>query len=239
MATLLVGAATALFFGGSRRKGASIAIAASVIVAAACGLIPVVQVLAGGLTLDFRLPWQVPYGEFFIELDPLSAWFLLPTLLLSAMCAIYGVGYLSGQEKQRSLGPVSFFYNLLVLGMILVLLARNAVLFISAWELMAVSSFFLVTFDHERESVRSAGWIYLVATHLGTGFLLVFFILTARETGSMDFTLWAARGIHNPQDWPELFFCWRWLDLEPRPASCRCMSGCRRRIPPRPATSRR
>ncbi|HTV62481.1 MAG TPA: proton-conducting transporter membrane subunit, partial [Verrucomicrobiae bacterium] len=199
MAALFVGAATALFFGGSRRKGAAIAIAASVIVAAACGLIPTIQVLVTGGPLQFRCPWPVPYGEFFIELDPLSAWFLLPTLLLSALCAIYGVGYLPGHEKQRSLGPGCFFYNLLVLGMVLVLLARNAVLFISAWELMAVASFFLVTFDHEHESVRSAGWIYLVATHLGTGFLLVFFILTARETGSMDFTVWAARGIHNPQ----------------------------------------
>ena len=83
--------------------------------------------------------------------------------------------------------------------MTLVLLARNAVLFLSAWELMAVSSFFLVTFEHERESVRSAGWIYLVATHLGTGFLLVLFILMGRETGSMDFTVWAAQGIHAPE----------------------------------------
>ncbi len=81
--------------------------------------------------------------------------------------------------------------------MTLVLVARNAVLFLSAWELMAVSSFFLVTFEHERESVRSAGWIYLVATHLGTGFLLAFFILMGRETGSMNFDVWAAQGIHT------------------------------------------
>ena len=56
-------------------------------------------------------------------------------------------------------------------------LARNAVLFLFAWELMAVASFFLVTFEHERESVREAGWIYFVATHLGTAFLLMFFLL--------------------------------------------------------------
>ncbi len=199
MLALLISAVLASLGGRSWRKEISIATAVSVALAAACASVPVFQVLAGGGILQFRFPWPVPYGEFFIELDPLSAWFLLPTLLLSALCAIYGVGYLWGQEKQRALGSVWFFYNLLVLGMILVLLARNAVLFISAWELMAVSSFFLVTFEHERESVRSAGWIYLVATHLGTGFLLVFFILTARETGSMDFTVWAARGIQNPQ----------------------------------------
>ena len=168
-----------------------------VVVAAVVGCIPAIQVLMGGATQQFHFPWPVPFGEFFIELDPLSAWFLLPTLLLSALCAIYGVGYLRSWQGRRSLGPVWFFYGLLVLGMVLVLLARNAVLFLFAWELMAVASFFLVTFEHERESVREAGWIYFVATHLGTAFLLAFFLLLARETGSMDFNVWAAQGIHT------------------------------------------
>jgi formate hydrogenlyase subunit 3/multisubunit Na+/H+ antiporter MnhD subunit len=147
----------------------------------------------------------MPFGEFYIELDPLSAWFILPTLLLSALSAIYGVGYLRSWQGRRSLGPVWFFYCLLVLGMVLVLLARNAVLFLVAWELMALASFFLVTFEHERESVREAGWIYFVATHLGTAFLLAFFLLFARETGSMDFDVWVAQGIHT-QDLTSVLF---------------------------------
>ena len=52
---------------------------------------------------------------------------------------------------------------------------------------MALASFFLVTFEDEHESVREAGWIYLVATHLGTVFLLALFILLGREQGSLDF----------------------------------------------------
>jgi formate hydrogenlyase subunit 3/multisubunit Na+/H+ antiporter MnhD subunit len=199
LAALPLGAAAVLFLSGSRRNNPSRLGAIFVSLAAVSGCIPAIQVLAGGETLQFRCPWPVPFGEFFIQLDALSAWFLLPMLLLSALCAIYGVGYLRSQAGKRPLGPVWFFYCLLVLGMTLVLLARNAVLFLSAWELMAVSSFFLVTFEHERESVRSAGWIYLVATHLGTGFLLVLFILMGRETGSMDFTVWAEKGIHTPE----------------------------------------
>ena len=199
MAALLLGAAAALLLSNSRRNDVSWAPTALIAFAAAAGLIPAIQVLAGGPVLQFRCLWPVPFGELFIQLDALSAWFLVPTLLLSALCAIYGVGYLRSQAGKRPLGPLWFFYCLLVLGMTLVLLARNAVLFISAWELMAVSSFFLVTFEHERESVRNAGWIYLVATHLGTGFLLVFFILMGRETGSMDFTVWAKKGINTPE----------------------------------------
>ena len=196
MAILLVGAMAVLLLSRVGRNLSWLG-AFAVVLAAIIGCIPAVQVLVGGATEQFHFPWRVPYGEFFIELDPLSAWFLLPTLVLSALSAIYGVGYLRPWQGRRSLGPVWFFYGLLVLGMVLVLLARNAVLFLFAWELMAVASFFLVTFEHERESVREAGWIYFVATHLGTGFLLAFFLLLARETGSMDFNVWAEQGIHT------------------------------------------
>ncbi len=195
-AILLVGAVAVLLPSRAERNLSWLG-AGSVVIAAVSGCIPAVQVLLHGTTEGLRLPWLVPFGEFFIQLDPLSAWFLLPTLLLSALSAIYGVGYLRVWQGKRSLGPSWFFYCLLVLGMMFVLLARNAVLFLIAWELMAIASFFLVTFEHERESVREAGWIYFVATHLGTAFLLVFFLLLARETGSMDFTVWAEKGIHT------------------------------------------
>ena len=194
MAILPLGAVVVLLSSRSDRNLSWFG-AGSVVIAAVLGCIPAVQVLLGGAAVQLRFPWSMPFGEFFIELDPLSAWFLLPTLLLSALSAVYGVGYMRTWQGRRSLGPSWFFYCLLVLGMMLVLLARNAVLFLIAWELMALASFFLVTFEHERESVREAGWIYLVATHLGTAFLLAFFLLLARETGSMDFTVWAAKGV--------------------------------------------
>ena len=196
MALLLLGAMAVLLLGRPDRNVSWLG-AGSVVIASVLGCVPVIHVLSGGSVEPVRVPWSVPFGEFFLELDPLTAWFLFPTLLVSALSAIYGVGYLRSWQGRRSLGPVWFFYCLLVLGMMLVLLARNAVLFLIAWELMALASFFLVTFEHERESVREAGWIYFVATHLGTAFLLVFFLLTARETGSMDFTVWAEKGIQT------------------------------------------
>ncbi|MCE0499020.1 MAG: hypothetical protein LV481_13855 [Methylacidiphilales bacterium] len=198
-AILLVGAVMVLLLSRVDRDFSWVG-AGSVVIAAVSGCLPAFGVLLHGSVEQLRLPWSVPFGEFFIELDPLSAWFLMPTLVLSALSAIYGVGYLRAWQGRRSLGPSWFFYCLLVLGMMFVLLARNAVLFLMAWELMALASFFLVTFEHERESVRKAGWIYFVATHLGTAFLLVFFLLLGRETGSMDFTVWAEKGVrtHGP-----------------------------------------
>jgi hydrogenase-4 component B len=155
------------------------------------GLIPAVGVLFGGATESMRLAWDVPYGAFFVEVDPLSAFFLIPIFGLSALTAIYGDEYLAAWRGKKSLGASWFFFNLLVASMVMVVLARNAVLFLIAWELMALTSFFLVTFEDEKESVRDAGWTYLVASHLGTAFLLAMFVLLGRETGSLDFDRFA------------------------------------------------
>lgn len=169
--------------------------AGGVVVAAVMAAIPTIQVLMGAPAIALRLHWAVPFGEFSMELDTLSAWFLLPILVLSALSAVYGTGYVANLSGKRALGPVWFFFNLLIASMVVVVLARNAVLFLVAWEVMALASFFLVTFHDEKEEVRSAGWVYLVATHLGTAFLFVFFMLAGRATGSFDFNTWATHGL--------------------------------------------
>ncbi len=71
--------------------------------------------------------------------------------------------------------------------MILVFVARNGVLFLIAWEVMALASYFLVVFEDEKEEVRRAGRTYLVATHLGTAGLLILFLMLGQSSGSLDF----------------------------------------------------
>jgi formate hydrogenlyase subunit 3/multisubunit Na+/H+ antiporter MnhD subunit len=138
------------------------------------------------------MAWDVPYGSLFFELDPLSGFFLIPVFLLCALAAIYGAEYLEEYRGRKALAPPWFFFNLLVASMVVVILARNGVLFLMAWEIMALSSFFLVTFEDEKESTRRAGWIYLVASHVGTAFLLVLFILLGKANGSLDFDRFSA-----------------------------------------------
>ena len=75
--------------------------------------------------------------------------------------------------------------------MALVCLARNAVLFLIAWEIMALASFFLVAFENEKPEVRRASWIYMVATHLGTACLLPMFLIFGAHAGSLDFDRFA------------------------------------------------
>lgn len=57
---------------------------------------------------------------------------------------------------------------------------------------MSLASYFLVTFDNEKQSVREAGRLYLIAMHLGAAFLLAFFVLLGQGANSLDFDKIAA-----------------------------------------------
>ncbi|OHB55734.1 MAG: hypothetical protein A2Y12_11420 [Planctomycetes bacterium GWF2_42_9] len=160
--------------------------AAGVIVGSVISLIPALKVLISGNVISFVAPWQVPYGSFYVELDSISALFLIPVLLISSIISLYGCGYMLAY-KNRRLGSATFFFNMLVVGMAMVVMARNSILFLVSWEIMSLAAYFLVTFDDEHESVRQAGWIYLIATHLGTAFLLAFFIMLGKYSGSLNF----------------------------------------------------
>src|SRR5438552_11695850 len=68
-----------------------------------------------------------------------------------------------------------------------VVISRNGILFLFAWEIMALAAFFLVTTEDNVREVREAGWIYLVATHTATLCLFALFALLRAASGS--FTL--------------------------------------------------
>jgi hydrogenase-4 component B len=176
----------ALLTGRSPRWSTRCGVAGAV-TACAVGLTAALPVAAGSHQAAIRMAWQVPYGSFFVEVDALSALFLLPIFAVGALSAVYGGDYLRGYSEKNGLGAPWFFFNLLLASMVMVVIARNAVVFLMAWEIMAVASFFLVTFEHEEPAACRAGWTYLVATHLGTACLLVLFMLLGNGSGSLDF----------------------------------------------------
>ena len=129
----------------------------------------------GGGSEEYYQPWNVPFGSFYLRIDPLSALFLLLLGVVGGLSALYSHAYFSEEKTHRSLAGYWFFYFILFGGMSLVFTAYNGVLFLMAWEGMSLASFFLVLHENHREEVRKAGWIYFVATHGGTAFLLVLF----------------------------------------------------------------
>jgi hydrogenase-4 component B len=150
------------------------------------GLVPVISTLISGEVDSIQWAWHVPGGSFAVGLDPLSALFLLVIFGISAPVCVYGASYLWRSRHEHNLGMAWFFTAVLIVSMGLVVIARNAVLFLVAWEVMSLSSFFLVMLEDKKSGVQTAGWIYLVAAHFGTAFLIALFILLGHN-GSFDF----------------------------------------------------
>jgi hydrogenase-4 component B len=152
------------------------------------GLAAALLVLLDGISWELRAGWELPYGSFYIGIDALSAFFLVPLFFVSLLAAIYGGSYLRAYREHKRLGSAWFFFNLLIASMALLVATRNGMLFLIAWEGMSLSSFFLVMFEADKPETQAAGWKYLVATHLATGCLMALFVLLGSSSGSLDFS---------------------------------------------------
>jgi hydrogenase-4 component B len=150
---------------------------------------PMVSAFLGGGEHRWDMSWNVPLGSLSLGLDPLSAFFALTISGLSAASSVYGFEYLHPYEGKRATGMSWFFFNALTASMIVLCLARNVLLFLVGWESMALTSFFLVAFESEREDARRAAWIYLVASQLGTACLFAMFLLMGGGKPLADFAL--------------------------------------------------
>ncbi len=149
----------------------------------------------GGAEESLRLAWSLPVGQFHLGLDPLSGFFLFCLFTVGGITALYGAGYLSSHGSGRASGPTVALYNLLVASMALLLVARDGILFLMAWEAMSLTSLLLVTREHQDPSVQRAGFVYLVASHLGVVLLFILFALLARRTANYDFDAWMSHPI--------------------------------------------
>ena len=183
-ATLVMGCAgiPGLFL---KRPGPGQVVAAlCTICAALIGIPTVLQLLLSGTTATRSIAWSLPFGPCDLAIDPLSALFLIPVFLVTAAGSLFAVGYWPARQYRRSEPGLTLFFGTLGASMALLLMARNTVFFMMVWEVMALSAYFLIVTEHEREEVRRAGTIYLIATHCGSALLLLLFSLLAAQTGT-------------------------------------------------------
>jgi formate hydrogenlyase subunit 3/multisubunit Na+/H+ antiporter MnhD subunit len=168
-----------------------------VLLGAGCiiGTVPAFAVLAGATVRDVRLAGTTPFGPWVFGLDALSAVFLLAVLSVGAACAFYGLAYLAHERGHRPVGAAHLLLAVLVAALAVTVVARAALPFLIAWEVMAVAAYLLVVLEHERPAVRRAGMIYVVATHVGTLLLFALFAIWANGGSDLSF---AALAAHPP-----------------------------------------
>jgi len=135
----------------------------------------------GAMTLPLGLPWLPLHAE----LDALGSFFLLVIGSLLFPVAIYSHGYLRHEAR---ITPLLVFMPLFALGMMGVVLAGDALAFMLFWELMSVSSYFLVTHEHQHLENRKAGFIYLLMAHMAGLLILGSFATLYAASGSFEFS---------------------------------------------------
>jgi len=146
------------------------------------------NVLLTGETIKKTLEFPFIWGDLSLVIDGLSAFFILIIAIIGYLVVLYAKGYLKPYfDKDCFSGAHLFFFNILMIFMVLVTVIQNALAFLIAWEIMSLASFFLVAFENEKREVFDAAIHYLVAMHVGVVFLIAAFVILLNQTNSMDF----------------------------------------------------
>ncbi len=199
----LMAAFLCLFFISKEKKKrnapfANIAAHAIPSLGAAFGILFSGFLLVSGKEIFFVFDTALPLLSVSILVDSLSAFFILLISIIALASSIYGIGYIRSLEEKYSIGAFGFFYNVFIASLYFVVAANHAIFFIIAWELMSVSSYFLVTYEHGREENIHSGFLYFLMTQVGTEFIVFAFILLYGVTGSFDFDVLRAANVAIP-----------------------------------------
>lgn len=148
-------------------------------------------ILAGSVQ-EREIPIFTPAGgtPVVLVIDTLTAFFTLVIDFTVLIGFLYARGYLEPYRARMNALRFSvhyFSYLWLWLSMVMVVMVRDGLSFLIVWEIMALSSFFLVIFEAEDRNIMKTGISYLIQMHVGMFFILIAFLLVQKETGRMSF----------------------------------------------------
>ena len=149
------------------------------------------------------LPLGLPDLPFHLRMDALSSFFLVLLGGASIGISLFSAGYFRDMES-GTLSLLTLEYHVFMAAMALVFMADDAYLFMVAWESMALSSYFLVTTDHDQPEVRRAGFLYLLIAHVGAIAILMSF--GVMQGGHGDYTFDTMRHTHLSNFWASATF---------------------------------
>jgi hydrogenase-4 component B len=170
---------------GDRRKG-GIALGCVMINGALSSWIAIQALL--GRPLDEGFYGGSVFGEIFIRVDALSAWFILLMNFTMFTGILYARVYLKAYAKRPadiSLHYISYIMN--QFAMIGIYCVQHMLVFLCVWEIMTLSAFLMVIFEHEKADTLKAGINYLVQSHIAIMFLTVAFLWVNVYSDSFDF----------------------------------------------------
>lgn len=141
-----------------------------------------------GQSYEFLLSGSYITSMIPLRIDALSGWFILVINFVFITGGFYGIFYMKTYSSQRNnikLHLIAFV--LLHTSLIGLCVIQNSILFLITWEIMALSAFIAVIFEHEKVLTIRAGINYLIQSHISIVFLMFGFIWVGFKQGSYDF----------------------------------------------------
>ena len=142
------------------------------------------------------------------RIDALAAFFLLLLGVVGTAASVYAIGYTAEHYTPRYFILPALF-NLFLLSLFFVLTASHVGVFLIVWELMSLTSLFLILYEHEHAANVKAGFVYVVMTHIGTGFIIAAFFILAKFSGNLNFQL--LNGADLPENARSLVFLFAFI----------------------------
>ena len=159
------------------------------IVAACCSIIAGATGIFGAEQfICFATPFN--FANFTLLINPLSGLLLVAINILALVAWIYGLAYFD-EYKGMGLGAIGFFMNMFVASMNMVLTVDNAFWFLVFFELMSLTSYFLVIVEQKPQSIKG-GFLYFIMAHVGFFMIMLSYLIMAANTGSFEFATFRA-----------------------------------------------
>jgi hydrogenase-4 component B len=141
-----------------------------------------------GNSYEILFSGTVIFGNVPVKVDALSAWFILTINFTFLTGAFYGFNYMMKyREMKTEIRMHCIAFILAHFSLLGICSVQNGFIFLLFWELMALSLFILVIFEHDRPETIKAGINYLVQSHISIVFIMLGFIYVAYKTGNYSF----------------------------------------------------
>jgi hydrogenase-4 component B len=141
-------------------------------------------ILYFNIVLQFSVYSIIPQLPFSLYIDRLSSFFILVLSLVSFAVAFYSSSYIEHIPSEGRKNVIVSMMNLFILSMVFVILSETMLSFLFFWELMSLSSFFLVINDYKKDETKKAGLFYFIMMQLCAVFLMIGFFIIYQANGS-------------------------------------------------------
>jgi NADH-quinone oxidoreductase subunit L len=126
-----------------------------------------------------------------IAVDPIALFMMLVVSGVGSLIVAYSIGYMDGDDEERRYFA---YMALFVFSMLLLVQAGNALILLSGWGLVGLSSYLLIGFWHQRPTAIAAAKKAFVMNAFGDATFALALFLLVQQTNSLDYEKWLRAG---------------------------------------------